>query len=148
MDDENVEAMKAGIEGKHPATYYLLAGKLLAEGKWDEGVFWFYLGQLRYRFHLATAKGLDPSGDPAAFGALSQVVGQPLNEYAFGDIPKLAKTIDEVLAWDASHENGFTAKKGNETELEGIRSGLVEMKEEILRDQEKINAQRKENGLA
>ena len=105
------------------------------------------MGQLRYRFHLAVTKGLDPSGDPAVFASLSEMVGRPLNEYAFGDVPKLAATIDRVLAWDAEHENGFTAKAGNEAALEEIRGGLKEMKETILREQESIKAQRKANGL-
>src|SRR5690349_19842431 len=81
--EETPAQMKAGIEGKHPATYYMLAGRLFKDGDKDEAVFWFYLGQLRYRFHLAVATNLDPSGDPALFGSLSEVVGRPLNEYAF-----------------------------------------------------------------
>jgi hypothetical protein len=145
--EQTVDQLKDHIENKHPATYYQLAGKLFGDGKKDEAVFWFYLGQLRYRFHLAASKNLDPSGDPALFGSLSEVVGRPLNEYAFGDIPKLAGTIDKVLEWDTTHENGFTPKKGNEATLASIRDGLVEMKKTILKDQDQIKAMRKEHGL-
>ena len=135
------------IESNHPAAYYQLAAKLFADGKKDEAVFWYYVGQLRYRLHLQTAKNLDPSGDPALFTSLSETVGRPLNEYAFGDIPKLAATIDKVLEWDAAHDNGFTPKKGNENAVEQNRSGLASMKEMLLKDLDKIKAQRKENGL-
>jgi hypothetical protein len=145
--EETADQLKAHIENKHPATYYKLAGKLFQDGQKDEAVFWFYLGQLRYRFHLATARNLDPSGDPALFASLSEVVGRPLNEYAFGDIPKLAEAIDKVLEWDATHENGFTPKKGNEATLQAIRDGLLNMKTTILKDQDKIKAMRKEHGL-
>jgi hypothetical protein len=63
----------------------------------DEAVFWFYAGQLRYRVYLLANKDkLKPSGDPALFASLSEEIGRPLNEYAFGDIPQLAKTIDAV----------------------------------------------------
>jgi hypothetical protein len=66
-----------------------------AAGKRDEAVFWFYAGQLRYRVYLLVNKDkLEPSGDPAVFASLSEEIGRPLNEYAFGDIPQLAKTID------------------------------------------------------
>jgi hypothetical protein len=144
---ETIDQMISGIENKHPSTYYTLAGQLFHDGKKDDAVFWFYLGQLRYRFYLAAAKSLDPSGDPAVFASLSEVVGRPLNEYAFGDIPKLANTIDKVLDWDATHENGFTSKKDNEAALASTRDGLLQMKDVILKDQEKIKAQRKANGL-
>src|SRR5262245_1763464 len=75
------EALKVGIEQNHPAAYYILASKLFAEGKKEEAVFWFYAGQLRYRFYLKAMPGLDPSGDPALFASLSETVGRPLNEY-------------------------------------------------------------------
>ncbi len=136
-----------GIGNQHPAAYYELAAKLFQEGKRDEAIFWFYLGQLRYRFHLEASPGLDPSGDPAVFGSLSEVIGRPLNEYAFGDIPRLAATIDRVLAWDAEHDNGFTQKKGNEAALEKIRAGLAEMKAMIIKQQDEIKRQRQANGL-
>jgi hypothetical protein len=144
---ETIDQLKQGIETKHPATYYTLAGKLFHDQKKDEAVFWYYLGQLRYRFHLTVSKNLDPSGDPALFGSLSEVLGRPVNQYAFGDIPRLAATIDKVLEWDAAHENGFTPKKGNEASLEQIRSRLLDMKTLILKDQDKIKAQRKATGL-
>jgi len=144
---ETVDELKAGIENKHPSTYYTLAKKLFTEGTKDEAVFWFYLGQLRYRFYLKASKNLDPSGDPALFASLSEVVGRPLNEYAFGDIPKLAETIDKVLEWDETHDNGFTPKQGNEELLKSIRDGLAGLKDKILTDQERIKAQRKQNGL-
>lgn len=143
----SVAQLKDKIEDNHPAAYYQLAGKLFEEGKKDEAVFWFYLGQLRYRFHLTVAKNLDPSGDPALFASFSEVIGRPINEYAFGDIPKLAKTIDEVLAWDAAHPNGFTAKNGNEAALEGIRKGLAGLKDHVIQNEASIKAERKANGL-
>jgi hypothetical protein len=139
--------LKKGIEGQHPAAYYMLATKLFAADEKDEAVFWFYAGQLRYRFHLAANPELEPSGDPALFAALSEQVGRPLNEYAFGDVPKLAATIDRVLEWDTEHGNGFTDKSAHASALEGIRTGLGEMREMILKHQEQIKQQRKEAGL-
>jgi hypothetical protein len=83
---------KSGIENQHPAYFYILAEKLFAVGKKDEPLFWYYAGQLRYRVYLLVNKDkLDPTGDPAVFAALSEEIGRPINEYAFSDIPRLAK---------------------------------------------------------
>lgn len=141
------EALKLGIEQNNPAAYYLLASKLFAAGKKEEAVFWFYAGQLRYRFYLKATPGLPPSGDPALFASLSETVGRPLNEYAFGGIPRLVKTIDEVLQWDATHENGFTSKSAHPQDYTDIRDGLVKMRGQILKDQENLKRQRTANGL-
>ncbi len=43
----------ADAETVHPAALYILATKLMAEGRMDDAVRWFYIGQLRYRFLLA-----------------------------------------------------------------------------------------------
>ena len=99
-------AEAATLNGQHPAEYYNRAAKLFGEGKRDDAVFMFYLGQLRYRTHLS-ARGaqLKPDGDPALFSSLSEVVGRPLNEYAFGDIPALVRIIDAVLAYVWTKDN-------------------------------------------
>lgn len=78
------------IVDKHPAAYLLYAGQLWAAGRKDESVFWFYIGQLRYRFHLASSPGIDPSGDPALFASLLDTIGSPINLYAGGDPVKWA----------------------------------------------------------
>src|SRR4029450_5701083 len=40
------EQLKSGIQNAHPATYYVLATKLLASGQKDDAVFWYYARQL------------------------------------------------------------------------------------------------------
>jgi hypothetical protein len=97
------------LAGQHPAEYYKRAGELFKAGKKDEAVFIFYLGQLRYRTHLLAKRDLDPTGDPAIFASLSEMAGKPINQYAFGDIPSLARTIDAVLAYDTASPDTFTS---------------------------------------
>jgi hypothetical protein len=141
------EELQRGIESAHPATYYVLARRLFEEGRRDEAVFWFYLGQLRYRVHLTARPKLDPTGDPALFSSLSEVVGRPLNEYAFGDLPRLVKTIDEVLAWDAAHPDGFTPRDGLGAVPAGVRQGLEKLKDYVTQNGAQIRRQREAAGL-
>lgn len=102
-------AVASTLAGDHPAGYYKKAAELFQNGQKDDAVFIFYLGQLRYRVHLQARRGeLRPDADPALFASLSEVVGRPLNEYAFGDIPALVKTIDAVLAYDQKNPDRFT----------------------------------------
>ena len=146
FSNQTIEQLKSNIENKHPAAYYVLAIKLFETQK-DKAILWFYIGQIRYRYYLAANPQLDPSGDPALFASFSSTIGKPLNEYAFGDIPKLSETLLQALAWDKSHANGFTPKNKNEGKYNKIRAGLEQMRLQILDQQESIKKQRKANGL-
>jgi hypothetical protein len=141
---KSTKDMLASVAAEHPASYYVLAKRLFEEGQKDEAVFWFYTGQIRYRARLMTHPNLPKDGEPALFGSLSEVVGRPLNQYAFGDIPKLASIIDRALAWDAQHADPF-APKGEVRDT--VRAGLEKMKADVLANADEIRATRIKNGL-
>jgi hypothetical protein len=141
--------MARTLVAAHPASYYQQAAKLFQAGQRDDAVFVFYLGQLRYRTHLAARRAeLKPDGDPALFASLSEVVGRPINEYAFGDIPALVKTLDAVFAFDAANPDGFTPRARFAAAHASTRSGLKSMQQQITAQADSIRAERKRNGLA
>ena len=144
----SIDQLKNGIENQHPTAFYILAQKLFAAGQKDDAVFWFYTGQLRYRVYLLVNKDkLDPSGDPALFASLSEEVGRPINEYAFGDIPQLAKTIDAAIAWDQSHANTLTPHDKYKSQYDQIVAGLIQMRDQVLNQADSIRKTRTANGL-
>src|SRR5688572_1362555 len=78
LEKQTPAELEQGIENEHPVTYYMLASRLFEGGQKDKAVFWFYAGQLRYRFHLSASPNLPPDGDPALFASLNSVLGQPI----------------------------------------------------------------------
>ena len=144
----SIDQLKNDIENQHPSAFYILAQKLFTAGQKDDAVFWFYAGQLRYRVYLLVNNGkLDPSGDPALFASLSEEVGRSINEYAFGDIPQLAKTIDTVIAWDQSHANAQTPRDKYKSQYDQIIAGLTQMRDQVLNQADSIRKTRTTNGL-
>jgi hypothetical protein len=137
----------AALAGQHPAEYYMRASSVFGAGRKDDAVFIFYLGQLRYRAHLSARRDLKPDGDPALFGSLSEVVGRPLNEYAFGDLPALVAIIDAVIAYDTANPDRFTPPAQFPDVYVGVRDGLVKMKAQVLKDADQIRETRRQNGL-
>lgn len=130
----------------HPAELYQLAAGLLGmEGRADEAVKWFYIGQLRYRFLLMVSE--QPSNEQVLFSALSESVGRPINEYAFGDVDAAVAQIDAALAWDQAHDNHFTSKTAHAAELAQVREGLLKLRTEMLTNKEEIRQLRTTNGL-
>jgi hypothetical protein len=144
----SIDQLKNGIENQHPSAFYILALKLFTAGQKDDAVFWFYAGQLRYRVYLLVNKDkLDPSGDPALFASLSEEVGRPINEYAFGDIPLLSKTIEAVITWDQSHANALTPRDKYKSQYDQIVAGLIQMRDQVLKQADSIRKTRSANGL-
>lgn len=136
----------AQAQAVHPATLYILASRLMAEGRKDDAVRWFYIGQLRYRFHLATNPASMPE-DLTLFSALSESVGRPINEYAFRDVDAAVAQIDAALAWDATHPNSFTSKERYAAELSEVRAGLQELRNDMAANKDHIRETRTRNGL-
>ncbi|MFA6956692.1 MAG: hypothetical protein WC538_12550 [Thermoanaerobaculia bacterium] len=147
LTKQTPEQLMKGIENQHPVVYYLLAGKLYDADKKDEAVFWFYAGQLRFRFMLAAHPELDPTKDQAVFASMTQQIGTPINIWAFGDLLGLETTLLAVLDWDDKTPNGFTSKKEFATQWTETRDGMKSMVTYIGQNAEKIRAQRSSAGL-
>jgi len=139
--------IEAALPQEHPSAYYLFAARLFSEGKKDEAVFWFYVGQLRYRVYLSATPSLDPSGDPALFASLNATAGKAINEYAGGDVKMWTAQMDRALRWDDQHPNGFTSKEKFKTAYASVRAGLEHLRDEIAGHPERIREQRRRNGL-
>jgi hypothetical protein len=133
------------VEHQHPAAMFILAKRLFDGGRRDEAVFWFYEGQLRWR---ALIRSTNPGGQPIFngeqdhFDVLFSDVGPDINQYAFGDIPALRKTIDSVLNWDAAHPDDMTPSGQAKDDS---RDGLKKLKDYLLAHQDEIAKKRTED---
>jgi hypothetical protein len=131
----------------HPANYFTLAAKLFSEGNKQEGVKWFYVGQIRYRAYLQANPSLDPSGDPALFSSLMYTVGTPLNGYIGGDTDAWMATIDSAVQWHDGHPDNFLDKDKNQAVYSAVLSGLDSLKQYIADNKDAIRKEREANGL-
>ena len=139
----------ATLQGEHPAAYYKRAAAMFQAGQKDDATFVLYLGQLRYRAHLAARRAkLKPDGDPALFASLSEVVARPINEYAFGDVPALSRIIDSVIAYDRAHPDTFTPPARYAQAYRGVRTGLEQMRDVMLSQADEMRKRRFQNGLS
>jgi hypothetical protein len=140
---QSVEALAAGIQHEPPSAAFETTKVLWEAGRKDDAVFFFYLGQLRFRARLLTNPKLDPSGEPALFNALMATMGPPINQYAFGDIQKLVATVDRVIAWDDGHADDYASSAARES----VKAGLRKMRDAVLARQDEIRRTRSEKGL-
>ena len=126
-----------------PSEIMLRAAPLMQAGSGDEATFWFYAGQLRWRSRLNGGPAQDPTGEPALFSSLFETLGPPVNAWAFGDIPKLQRTIDAVLLLDARYPD----RSLDPAVHERMRAGLTALRDQIGREAGMIRAERASRGL-
>jgi hypothetical protein len=78
-----------------PLMLVVAGAALVEQGRVDEGIFWFYAGQLRGRYWEKL------QGENAQILTIFVItVGEQVNARAYKDIPALLKTLDAVAAWD------------------------------------------------
>ena len=147
VDLRQSASLARGLENKHPSEYYKRAAELFQTGRRDDAVFIYYLGQLRWRIYIKANPSLPPDGDPALFAALSDVIGRPINQYAFGDIPVLVRTMQAVLDFDQAYPDRFTSRTAKPRQRQEVRKGLADLRSDTLAQADFIRAERLKNGL-
>jgi hypothetical protein len=135
------------LPNEEPSAYYVYAERLFQEGKKDDAVFWFYVGELRCRFYLDTNPHLPPGGASTTFNALRVTLGPTISGYAGGNVKEWVKAIDRALAWDAAVTNGVTSKEKFPVTYKEIRAELRKVRDQLESRADTIRAQRKEAGL-
>ena len=146
-DTTSIEQAIAQAPELPPVGLYQLAARLFAAGRRDEAVTWFYIAQIRSRFRLAATPDLPPDGEPALYASLMDTLGTLINQWAFGDIDRVAAQMQDALDWDAAHANAATPKAAHPAALEQVRGGLVALRAGVLADKDRIRRQRLANGL-
>jgi hypothetical protein len=147
LSQMSVAQLEAAAPRLHPAGLYVLAAKLLGEGRGQDAANWMYAGQLRYRFLLGATEAEGSSDAAILFSALSEQVGRPVNEYIAGDVDEWMAAISWALDWDAANDNSLTSKTEHAAVLTQIRDGLAEFGASLDGRREEIEKTRTENGL-
>ena len=148
LGDVPTAELIAGITKQEPAYYYLLAARLLKEGRRDDAVFWYYAGQLRWRYYaLANPEKVSGSEASALMGAFHHSLGTPINEYAYGDLEKYRQTIADVIRWDEENPNEYCPKEGVQKERAEVLDGLRQLSQSTIDNADEIRKTRTANGL-
>lgn len=138
--------VEAKLSQQHPSAYYLYASRIFNEGRKDDAVVWYYVGELRYRFLLEARPSLERE-ESTVFSSVHSMVGGMINQYAAGDLNRWIGQIDQALAWDEANPNGFTSKVAYPAAYRSSRDGGEKLKAAIKSDPEKIRAMRAKRGL-
>ena len=113
---EVIKKITSSPESYAPPVLYLTSSILFADKKRDEAAFWFYAGQLRGRIDANICADKTAG---SAVGALNDMFGVPINQYAFKDVLKLKQTVEKVLEWEEKTECKYDRRWIN---LHGLRA--------------------------
>ncbi len=101
---EMAEEVIAHSDRYAPPVLFALSSELAGEGRRDEGMFWFYAGQLRTRFDINRCAD-QTVADIASL--LTEKFGKSINSYAFKDPAKLKAVIQRVIEWDTRTPHNY-----------------------------------------
>ena len=136
------------LAAQHPLVTMADSIKVFENGDQERAVFLYYVGQLRARYwSLANNGTWKTSEEGALMSSLMSTVGPPINRYAFGDLPRLRKTIDEVVEWDEKYPNKFCPKAENADARQKVLDGLQKIGQMTIDQADHIREQRTKNGL-
>ncbi|HRI82182.1 MAG TPA: M3 family metallopeptidase [Opitutaceae bacterium] len=107
----------------------------------------FFSAEKLFGLTFKARPDLPKDRDAALFSSLMETVGRPINQYAFGDVPKLIRSIDAVLAHDLKSPDRVTPKAQFPQAHDSVRAGLQTMKREIAARRAYIREERAKNGL-
>jgi hypothetical protein len=119
-------AAEEALPSANPSDYYVYASRLLHEGDHEGAAFWYYVGEIRYRFYLAANPKLSESGAPALFGSLHESVGSMVSDWTRANPEAASNQLQRALDWDASKDNTTTSKSEHAKEWNAVRAEVTQ----------------------
>ena len=117
----------SGTEGEHPAVYFTKCVDYYKRDLKSEAFFAFYVGQIRYQYHLKVHSEADTAPqDAALLGTYNMSLAQPMRDFGRSDLDRAARIIEDALKWDAEHGNEFSPKSDDPEALGELRKILGE----------------------
>jgi hypothetical protein len=116
--------VERALPSSPPMAYYLYSARLAREGDKERALFWYYVGELRYRFYLAVNPDLPTDGALALFGSLHQSLGQTVADPHQIDKAMSITEFKRALDWDATNENKVTSKTTHHKAWLSVRATL------------------------
>jgi TonB family protein len=86
-----------------PIGLFLPSMTIFHYGEKNDGIFWFYVAQLRAHQQLVLENG----DRGQVLSVISTVMGAEINNFAFKDTTNLLRILDKVAKWDADSPNPF-----------------------------------------
>ena len=132
------EEIEEHLVEQEPSVYYLYAARIFDEKSREKGIFWYYVGEIRFRFMLTAEPDPDPSAGPALLGALQYAVGERIKRYAGAHPDILLEQIAAAIEWDRTHPNKHTSKEKYSKEHKEVIDGLKSLKEYIIKNKKEL----------
>lgn len=147
QDTTRAQALAEPLLDTHPLAMFQTAIEVFEAGQKEEAVYLFYLGQLRWRRYINARPNLPPDQDRALFAAMQDVIGRPINEWAFGDMDWLIATLRALDAHDAATPDRLTPATRFADVHAQSRKGFAAFIDMLEDQADAFRAERTANGL-
>ncbi len=123
------------------------AESFFRDDKYDLATYWYYRGHYRMTAHLAARPATPAKEGADALWEFDRETGDLLRKIAYGNIQKLLRVIDRVLAEATRQDDAFTPKAQHPAAHAKALAELKETRDRIWKDRARIRADRERSGL-
>ncbi len=120
------------LEKKSYADFFIAAADEVKAGHKKDAAFLFYLGQLRGRYYVQSNPATTPA-DKETYTAAQLTLGQYINDYLGGESDTWVNVLNEVIAWDKTHEYEYYPKTKDPKTYQDILGGLIALRDKVER---------------
>jgi hypothetical protein len=139
--DSTIFRTANNLDKGHPSNFFVTAGELLSESKFNEASFIYYLGLLRYRYFNSVNPDFQASEDGALLASMKYVMGEPINMYLKTDVENFVSIINLSVDYYESNDFLFYSKMKSEQKFTKQAEGYKELVIELDTNKKKYSTQ-------
>lgn len=130
------------LDQRHPSEFFSEAINFLAQKKYFESGFLYYLGKLRYEYYNATNPHYQASDDGALLASLSYVAGEPIRLFLQADIKNYLLLLAQVKDYciQTEHTLFFQNKKADHLQYTSAIDQYAKWIDELKKHKKKYKA--------
>ncbi|QKJ31010.1 hypothetical protein HQ865_15025 [Mucilaginibacter mali] len=97
-----IDSVESVTNNFTPSVLYILSSVLFSDNQKERGMFWFYVAQLRARYDVNRCA--DKTASAARY---NQMIGPPINKYAFEHLDTLERIIARVIDFVRNNNENY-----------------------------------------
>ncbi len=137
--DNSIYDVAKELDSQHPQKFFEKTAEYLAQSKFNEAAFLYYVGIMRYRYYNLTNPNYQDSGDGALLSSLKYAIGEPVNMYLKIDIDNFISILKKATKYYEDNDYSFQSKIKNIEKYTAQEKSYLELITELESNKKKYS---------
>ena len=137
--DNTIYQVAKELDKQHPQKFFEKSAEYLAQSKFNEASFLYYVGLMRYRYYNLTNPNYQDSNDGALLGSLKYAIGEPVNMYLKIDIDNFISILKKATNYYSENDYLFQSKSKDIEKYMAQNKSYLELITELESNKQKYS---------